>query len=223
VLEAAEKRKPARGVNIMADTIHSKSLPGKEVVHAAATEVQIPARAGLAGYSARHAPLITELRLAKIAYRSEGALKRLSVAWGFAEVLPEKSNDPGGNRRTRGRHRRWPAPRRRSSAPRRTATNRPAGNPEAIRGSQAGSARHRCGVERQQLDHRELTRMNAKLNVPGIWCQFPLPLFAFILFFRRSIRVLPFFCPLTSSTSRQQILTLPRKNSQRVLVLVRRG
>jgi len=34
--------------------------------------------------------LITELAVGEIAYRSEGQVKRLAVAWGFAEVLPDK-------------------------------------------------------------------------------------------------------------------------------------
>lgn len=75
----------------MADTIQLEIVtPEKMVVNAVATEVQIPGKSGMLGILPGHAPLITELAVGEIAYRSEGALKRLSVAWGFAEVLPEK-------------------------------------------------------------------------------------------------------------------------------------
>src|SRR5678810_583560 len=38
----------------------------------------------------RHAPLITELAVGEISYRKGGQTHFLSVAWGFAEVLPDK-------------------------------------------------------------------------------------------------------------------------------------
>jgi F-type H+-transporting ATPase subunit epsilon len=37
-----------------------------------------------------HAPLITELMIGEISYKHGGATEHLSVAWGFAEVLPDK-------------------------------------------------------------------------------------------------------------------------------------
>ena len=37
-----------------------------------------------------HAPLITELTIGEISYKQKGTTEHLSVAWGFAEVLPEK-------------------------------------------------------------------------------------------------------------------------------------
>ena len=75
----------------MADTIQLEIvIPEKMVVNAVATEVQIPGKSGMLGILPGHAPLITELAVGEIAYRSEGALKRLAVAWGFAEVLPHK-------------------------------------------------------------------------------------------------------------------------------------
>ena len=75
----------------MADTIQLEIVtPEKMVVNAVATEVQIPGKSGMLGVLPGHAPLITELAVGEIAYRSDGALKRLAVAWGFAEVLPDK-------------------------------------------------------------------------------------------------------------------------------------
>ena len=37
-----------------------------------------------------HAPLITELTAGQLSFRSAGETHYLAVAWGFAEVLPEK-------------------------------------------------------------------------------------------------------------------------------------
>jgi len=64
--------------------------PEKLVVREAVEEVQIPAVGGYLGILPGHAPLITELAVGVIAYRVQGVTKTLSVAWGFAEVLPDK-------------------------------------------------------------------------------------------------------------------------------------
>ena len=64
--------------------------PERMVVSDTADEIQIPGKSGYLGVLPGHAPLITELAVGEITYRSEGQLKRLAVAWGFAEVLPDK-------------------------------------------------------------------------------------------------------------------------------------
>jgi F-type H+-transporting ATPase subunit epsilon len=64
--------------------------PEKKVVDAAATEAQIPGKNGYLGVLPGHAPLITELAVGEVTYRSGGEQQRLAVAWGFAEVLPDK-------------------------------------------------------------------------------------------------------------------------------------
>jgi len=64
--------------------------PEKLVVRDVAEEMQIPGRNGYLGILPGHAPLITELGVGEISYRSQGYTHRLSVAWGFAEVLPDK-------------------------------------------------------------------------------------------------------------------------------------
>jgi F-type H+-transporting ATPase subunit epsilon len=75
----------------MADTIQLEIVtPEKLVVNTTATEVQIPGKGGELGILPGHAPLITEIAVGEISYRSGGEQKRISVAWGFAEVLPEK-------------------------------------------------------------------------------------------------------------------------------------
>jgi F-type H+-transporting ATPase subunit epsilon len=64
--------------------------PEKQVVSDTAEEVQIPGKKGYLGILPGHAPLITELAVGEIVYRKDGHPHYLSVAWGFAEVLPAK-------------------------------------------------------------------------------------------------------------------------------------
>ncbi len=64
--------------------------PEKKVVETAVQEVQIPAKNGYLGVLPGHAPLITELSVGEIIYRENSTEQRLAVAWGFAEVLPDK-------------------------------------------------------------------------------------------------------------------------------------
>ena len=75
----------------MADTIELEIVtPERLVVNTRAEEVQIPGRGGYMGILPGHAPLISELAVGEITYKLGGTTTRLSVAWGFAEVLPEK-------------------------------------------------------------------------------------------------------------------------------------
>jgi F-type H+-transporting ATPase subunit epsilon len=64
--------------------------PEKRVVDTAAQEVQIPGKNGYLGVLPGHAPLITELAVGEITYRQNSSEQRLAVAWGFAEVLPNR-------------------------------------------------------------------------------------------------------------------------------------
>jgi len=75
----------------MADTIELEIVtPERLVVKDRAEEIQIPGRNGYLGILPGHAPLITELAVGEIKYTNAGVSTRLSVAWGFAEVLPDK-------------------------------------------------------------------------------------------------------------------------------------
>ncbi len=75
----------------MAETIELEIVtPEKLVVRDQAEEVQIPGKDGYLGVLPGHAPLITELAVGEISYRKAGQVAHISVAWGFAEVLPEK-------------------------------------------------------------------------------------------------------------------------------------
>jgi F-type H+-transporting ATPase subunit epsilon len=83
----------------MSDTFKLEIVtPEKKVVDTAAVEVQIPGKNGYLGVLPGHAPLITELAVGEITFRqssgsnsgSNSNEQRLAVAWGFAEVLPDK-------------------------------------------------------------------------------------------------------------------------------------
>jgi F-type H+-transporting ATPase subunit epsilon len=79
----------------MSDTFQLEIVtPEKKVVDAAATEAQIPGKNGYLGVLPGHAPLITELAVGEITFRTgvgaSSEEQRLAVAWGFAEVLPHK-------------------------------------------------------------------------------------------------------------------------------------
>lgn len=75
----------------MADTFQLEIVtPAKLLVKDAAEEAQIPAVNGYLGILPGHAPLISELGVGEITYKSNGTAHTLSVAWGFVEVLPDK-------------------------------------------------------------------------------------------------------------------------------------
>jgi F-type H+-transporting ATPase subunit epsilon len=75
----------------MADNIQLEIVtPERLVVKDTVDDVQVPGVSGYVGILPGHAPLITELGVGEIAYHSGGSTNRLSVAWGFAEVLPDK-------------------------------------------------------------------------------------------------------------------------------------
>lgn len=75
----------------MAETLQLEIVtPERLVEKDTVSEVQIPGKDGYFGVLPGHAPLITELGVGEIRYRGDGMEYRLAVAWGFAEVLPNK-------------------------------------------------------------------------------------------------------------------------------------
>ena len=75
----------------MAETLQLEIVtPDRMIVSDTAQEIQIPGKSGYLGILPGHAPLITEIAVGEIAYRKANETRYLSVAWGFAEVLPEK-------------------------------------------------------------------------------------------------------------------------------------
>jgi len=75
----------------MADTFQLEIVtPEKMIVNGLAEEVQIPGSNGFLGILPGHAPLITELSAGELSYRNGANTYRFVVAWGFAEVLPDR-------------------------------------------------------------------------------------------------------------------------------------
>jgi F-type H+-transporting ATPase subunit epsilon len=75
----------------MAETLELEIVtPERRLVKDTADAVQIPGRSGELGILPGHAPLISELAVGELSYRKGSATHYFSVAWGFAEVLPDK-------------------------------------------------------------------------------------------------------------------------------------
>lgn len=75
----------------MPDTFQLEIVtPEKLVVKDAVEELQMPGANGYLGILPGHAPLITELAIGELTYKLGGTTHRLAVAWGFAEVLPDR-------------------------------------------------------------------------------------------------------------------------------------
>ena len=75
----------------MADTLELEIVtPDRQVVRDTVYQLQIPGKAGYLEALLGHAPLITELAIGEISYRNASRTNFLAVAWGFAEVLPDK-------------------------------------------------------------------------------------------------------------------------------------
>ena len=66
------------------------ATPEKMVTRTEVEEVEIPGKDGYLGVLPGHAPLITELGAGEISYRLGGERHRFAMAWGFAEVLPDR-------------------------------------------------------------------------------------------------------------------------------------
>ena len=76
----------------MADTFEIEIVTPERVVERdVVSELQLPTKNGYIGVLAGHAPLITELGIGEISYKADGRSYKIAVAWGFAEVLPNKT------------------------------------------------------------------------------------------------------------------------------------
>ena len=65
--------------------------PERLLVRERATELTVPGRSGYLGILPGHAPLLSELAVGEISYKTvDGASRYLACAWGFMEVLPDK-------------------------------------------------------------------------------------------------------------------------------------
>ena len=64
--------------------------PGRMFVHEQVDEVEIPGVGGYFGVLPGHTPLLAELSVGELWYRKGQDKTYLSIAYGFAEVLPER-------------------------------------------------------------------------------------------------------------------------------------
>lgn len=64
--------------------------PERKLVDRQVDEVVLPGTEGYLGVLPGHAPLLTSLTVGEITYRQGGESHHVAVAWGFAEVLPDR-------------------------------------------------------------------------------------------------------------------------------------
>ncbi|HUJ32655.1 MAG TPA: F0F1 ATP synthase subunit epsilon [Candidatus Acidoferrum sp.] len=64
--------------------------PERLVLHEDVKSLEIPGKDGYLGILPGHAPLITELGIGVLTYRTDGAPHCLTVMQGYAEVLPDR-------------------------------------------------------------------------------------------------------------------------------------
>jgi F-type H+-transporting ATPase subunit epsilon len=62
--------------------------PERSLIDERVDEIQLPGAEGYLGILPGHAPLFTELKVGELGFRKGSIWAWLSVAWGFAEVLP---------------------------------------------------------------------------------------------------------------------------------------
>ena len=75
----------------MSDTFQLEVVtPEKVLVKDSAEEMQLPGKNGYPGILPGHAPLLTELAIGQMTYRNGGTMHCMAIAWGFAEVLPDR-------------------------------------------------------------------------------------------------------------------------------------
>src|SRR6202044_1794108 len=64
--------------------------PERHVLQETVKAVEIPGKEGYLGILPGHAPLITELGIGVLMYRSDTETRYLSIVDGYAEVLPDR-------------------------------------------------------------------------------------------------------------------------------------
>lgn len=64
--------------------------PDRSMVHESVDEVQIPGAEGFLGVLPGHTPLVTSLRVGELWFRQGEERQFASVAFGFAEILPDR-------------------------------------------------------------------------------------------------------------------------------------
>ena len=64
--------------------------PEKQLFSGAVDAVTVPANTGYLGILPGHAPLLAELGIGEISYKTGSKTEYLSCSWGFLEVLPDR-------------------------------------------------------------------------------------------------------------------------------------
>lgn len=64
--------------------------PDRAVAHGEVEEVQLPGAEGYLGVLPGHAPALVMLKVGELWYRQAGEIRYLFVAFGFAEILPDR-------------------------------------------------------------------------------------------------------------------------------------
>jgi F-type H+-transporting ATPase subunit epsilon len=64
--------------------------PERRVLTETVDEVVLPGKLGYLGVLPGHAPLLTSLEVGELMYRKGAERHYLAIAWGFAEILPNK-------------------------------------------------------------------------------------------------------------------------------------
>ena len=64
--------------------------PDRAIVRESVDEIQIPGAEGYLGVLPGHTPLLTTLHVGELSFRQGGETFYVSVAFGFAEVLPDR-------------------------------------------------------------------------------------------------------------------------------------
>jgi len=76
---------------MLPETIHLEIVTSdRKIVGLDVDEVIMPGKEGYLGVLPGHAPLLSELDIGQLMYRRGDMRHYLSMAWGFAEVLPDK-------------------------------------------------------------------------------------------------------------------------------------
>jgi len=73
------------------ESIHLEIVtPERRMISEVADEVVLPGSEGSLGVLPGHTPLLTTLGIGELMYRRGGDRRYLAIAWGFAEVLPDR-------------------------------------------------------------------------------------------------------------------------------------
>ena len=64
--------------------------PERRLVTEVVDEVVLPGSQGYLGVLPGHTPLLTDLGIGEVTYRRGTTRRHLAIAWGFAEVLPDR-------------------------------------------------------------------------------------------------------------------------------------